>query len=370
MAPITKERTQKILFSAKGAASALDLIAQASQTPFLGTTASLSTSILSSVQTLNTNVQELVGMAEDIHDILCGIITLAGRGRIVTPAVLHEIGIFTETVNKIQIWIESQQRTSKIRRLFRQHEEAAQLQACAAALKHALLDVFVTRSRMSMTTALKAMQQDTQAKHDAIMELLETDTDADSSYSARFTLQNLGASSGSLSLLPASPKIFHGRETELKDLVGLLRAGFPRIAILGPGGMGKTSLAIHDPNIINKYQTRYFISCDSARTCDSLVAIIASNLDLEPSRKLAKVVVSHLSTSPPCMVVLDNFETPREPVDDLAQVEEFLSLLTDVPHVALVITMRGAERPSKVQWTRPFFRPLWPGVKSLLVKLF
>ncbi|KAF7325349.1 NB-ARC domain-containing protein [Mycena venus] len=43
-----------------------------------------------------------------------------------------------------------------------------------------------------------------------------------------------------------------------------------------------------------------------------------------------------------------------------AEVEEFLSLLTDVPHLALIVTMRGAERPGKILWTRPFLLPLRP----------
>ncbi|KAJ7870095.1 P-loop containing nucleoside triphosphate hydrolase protein, partial [Mycena olivaceomarginata] len=162
---------------------------------------------------------------------------------------------------------------------------------------------------------------------------------------------------------PASPKIFHGRESELEDLVDTLLADSARVAVLGPGGMGKTTLAmaaLHDPKVADKYQTCYFISCDSAHTSDSLVGIIASNLGLEASHSSGRAVVSYLAAGPLCLVILDNFETPWEPMDSRAKVEEFLSLMADVPHVALLITMRGAERPSKVQWTRPFLRPLMP----------
>jgi DNA replication protein DnaC len=56
-------------------------------------------------------------------------------------------------------------------------------------------------------------------------------------------------------LLPASPKIFHGRESELKDVVNLLVQNSAHIVILGAGGMGKTSLAIalHDPQVEAKF---------------------------------------------------------------------------------------------------------------------
>ncbi|KAJ7697070.1 hypothetical protein B0H14DRAFT_2315271, partial [Mycena olivaceomarginata] len=163
--------------------------------------------------------------------------------------------------------------------------------------------------------------------------------------------------------LPASPKIFHGREAELEDLVDNLLVLPARIAILGPGGMGKTTLAVavlHDPKVAEKYPTRYFISCDSAHTSDSLIAVIASCLGLEATGGLPGAVIRHLSAGPPCLMMLDNFETPWELMDGRVKVEEFLSLLTDLPHVALVITMRGAERPRRVQWTRPFLRPLMP----------
>jgi predicted ATPase len=86
-------------------------------------------------------------------------------------------------------------------------------------------------------------------------------------------------------LLPASPKIFHGRESELKALVGTLLVDPARVAVLGPGGMGKTTLAmaaLHHPKVADKYPTRYFISCESAHTRDSLVAIIVSILALIP----------------------------------------------------------------------------------------
>jgi hypothetical protein len=70
-------------------------------------------------------------------------------------------------------------------------------------------------------------------------------------------------------------------------------------------------------------------------------------------------------------------ETPWEPVSTRTNVEEFLSLLTDISHLDLLVsvadiypeitfhrihqvTMRGAERPGKVKWTRPFLPPLEP----------
>ena len=72
------------------------------------------------------------------------------------------------------------------------------------------------------------------------------------------TLNDLYSSSGSLSILPAYPSIFHGRDTELREVVNSLTndSESSRIAILGAGGMGKTSLsiaALHDSEVAKKF---------------------------------------------------------------------------------------------------------------------
>lgn len=62
--------------------------------------------------------------------------------------------------------------------------------------------------------------------------------------------------SDSLSLLPTCPKLFYGREVELEMLVETLASAPPRTTILGPGGTGKTTLAmaaLHHPTMVEKY---------------------------------------------------------------------------------------------------------------------
>jgi DNA-binding NtrC family response regulator len=104
-------------------------------------------------------------------------------------------------------------------------------------------------------------------------------------------------SSDSFSLLPASPPIFHGRESELESLVDTLVAQPASVAILGPGGIGKTTLAmaiLHHHSVKEKYPSRHFISCESASTRDDLLASIGSYLGLELSGQLSRAIFSHL----------------------------------------------------------------------------
>jgi hypothetical protein len=150
----------------------------------------------------------------------------------------------------------------------------------------------------------------------------------------------LSSSSTSFCLLPSKPKIFHGREFELAEIMKTLNQASPRVAILGGGGMGKTSLAravIHHPDTRAKFEHRFFVSAESATTSIELAALIGLHLRLEPGKDLTKAVVQYLSGEPRCLLMLDNLETPWEPMQSRVGVEEFLSMLTDMAHLALIV---------------------------------
>ncbi|KAJ7140565.1 hypothetical protein C8R43DRAFT_589849 [Mycena crocata] len=201
--------------------------------------------------------------------------------------------------------------------------------------------------------------------HEELVQLISASSDDISSShrtSINDALSNFTDSSTSFSLLPAEPKIFNGRESELDEIVESLRRDEPaRIAILGMGGIGKTSLAraaLHHPRTTEKYQQRFFIACESAASSKDLALLVGSHLGLKPEKNPTKAIIRFFENLSYCLLVLDNLETPWEVPESRAEVEEFLSLLTDIPQLALIVTLRGAERPTKVRWTRPFLAPL------------
>ncbi|KAJ7839329.1 hypothetical protein B0H14DRAFT_2787348 [Mycena olivaceomarginata] len=331
--PSLSDTVEKILKYTTAAANALQDVPAATQIPFVQRICGLSLTIIPMVQNVKSQKDRCFRVVEAIHYLLCILISLSMHSAdLQTPRMLGYIAHFTLILQKIDSCLRAPQ-----------DELTAQLGSCKVELK-ATLSNFTMKQGTIFASALVEFSIDTERRHQELLELMSSQSDSFDDVSS-IEINSLNASSDSFSLLPAFPKIFHGRDSELKGIVNTLLKEPARVAILGPGGMGKTTLAVaalHHPEVVDKYPTCYFISCDSAGKNESLVAIIGAGLGLEATCATAKHI------------------TPWEPVDDRAKVEEFLSLLTDVQHLALLITMRGAERPGKVQWTHPFLHPLVP----------
>ncbi|KAF8156362.1 hypothetical protein K438DRAFT_1861994 [Mycena galopus ATCC 62051] len=362
MPPSSPTTADNILEYTLLAANALRDVSAAAQIPFLSRVCTLSMAIIPMVQNTKFQKDRCLRITEDIHHLLCALIGLCVQSEdIQSPKVLDQVAQYAVTLHRFHSCLRTLQDLGTLKRLFKRSEITRQLDSCGIELTAALSNLSTNQS-VGIGTALVEFDIQTERRHQELLELITSQSDTLDTLSS-VGRSSMNTSSGLLSLLPASPEIFNGREAELQDLVTTLLAEPARIAILGPGGMGKTTLAmaaLHDPRVMDRYHTCYFIPCDSAHTSDSLVAIIASHLGIDTSHASRRAVIHHLSATPSCLLVLDNFETPWEPLEDRAKVEDFLSLLTDVPYVALLITMRGAERPSKVRWTRPFLQPLTP----------
>lgn len=96
-------------------------------------------------------------------------------------------------------------------------------------------------------------------------------------------------------------------------------------------------MALHHPSIQQKFNTRHFVSCESATNAADLTAVVGSHLGLEMSKQLSAMILKHFMACGPAVLLLDNIETPWEQMGSRTEVEEFLSHLADIPHLALLV---------------------------------
>ncbi|KAJ6586036.1 hypothetical protein B0H19DRAFT_1060208 [Mycena capillaripes] len=127
----------------------------------------------------------------------------------------------------------------------------------------------------------------------------------------------------------------------LENVIKILMTPAARLAILGLGGIGKTSLALaalHDPRLVEIFHQKYFISCESVLTAQDLLVTMAAHLGLSVIQDLKRVILRFLADVAPCILVLNSFETPWEFSEVLRRsMEQFLSLLTEIDQLQLIL---------------------------------
>jgi predicted ATPase/class 3 adenylate cyclase len=142
--------------------------------------------------------------------------------------------------------------------------------------------------------------------------------------------------------LPTQTSVFLGREDELSSLRTLLHTPDVRlITLVGPGGTGKTRLALEAAvRDLDRYEDGlFFVPLAEARTSDDVFTAIGRelNIDLPPEGSRIDGLRTALANRR-VLLLLDNFEQITDGAADV------VDLLSSCPHLTALVTSREALR--------------------------
>lgn len=148
-------------------------------------------------------------------------------------------------------------------------------------------------------------------------------------------------------VLPVHPTSIVGREGELRALFDLLgRREMRLITLSGPGGTGKTRLALEAASqaALRFADGVFFVPLDSVREPAGVVSAIARALELPSSEEGLGAITGHLAENRQ-LLLLDNFEQVLEAAPLMAE------LLAACPGTKLLVTSR---EPLSIRGEREF----------------
>ncbi|MEY2583728.1 MAG: hypothetical protein QOE09_3577 [Ilumatobacteraceae bacterium] len=147
------------------------------------------------------------------------------------------------------------------------------------------------------------------------------------------SIRSLGAPSN----LPPLPAALIGRDDELAQLISTLESGARLVSLTGPGGIGKTSVAIA---LAHEVETRYpdgvyFVGLEDAQATEDAWTSIGSVLNVRGDEPISAITA--LLADRRCLLVLDNLE-------QLKAAHDVVGHLLDHTGSAFVATSRGPLR--------------------------
>ncbi|KAG1745212.1 P-loop containing nucleoside triphosphate hydrolase protein [Suillus lakei] len=167
---------------------------------------------------------------------------------------------------------------------------------------------------------------------------------------------------------PSRPAMLYGRDDLVAELTNLIVVSDEHIALIGPGGMGKSSLAkaiLNEPLVTKKFtDRRFFVTYDgldpSTITFDTFMTRFAGALGIEIAGADPVRQISTFLCSASALVVLDNAETFEEASASsaLGDIPPAIADIANIPGVVLILTSRSRRNAPNVRWITKDIPPL------------
>ncbi|KAG2126951.1 hypothetical protein DEU56DRAFT_535937 [Suillus clintonianus] len=166
---------------------------------------------------------------------------------------------------------------------------------------------------------------------------------------------------------PSRPDMFYGRDKLVAELTNLV-VNDKHIALIGPGGMGKSSLAkaiLNEPLVMEKFtDRRFFVTYDgldpSAITFETFMTRFVGALGIEIAGADPVRQISSFLRSASALIVLDNAETFEEASASsrLGEIPPAIAEIANISGVIIVLTSRSRRNAPNVRWITKDIPPL------------
>ncbi|KAF5344735.1 hypothetical protein D9758_015278 [Tetrapyrgos nigripes] len=157
---------------------------------------------------------------------------------------------------------------------------------------------------------------------------------------------------------PLAPDVFMGRSHLVEEAVKFLcEANQVHIAILGTGGIGKTSVALHimeESLIREKFAGRcYFIPCEILIDATNLIQGLVQAIGVQPiqGKGSYELLLDYLKGCQESLLILDNFETSWNSKEQM-EIKNLIERICSSRLVSVIITMRGTDGPGQIKWRK------------------
>ncbi|KAG6847148.1 hypothetical protein H0H93_009836, partial [Arthromyces matolae] len=288
--------------------------------------------VLSSVTDILTTVKDFVKNRDDFLDLvqqcrrIAGILEQAQSGPSVSDAaVTNAISNLRSSVESIQITVTNKTQDSGGKRLFNVVIDKENVAGWQKQLDSSL-QFFIAEMALATNNAL------------AIRNMAET----------------LTAGEAVPDALPSAPTVFFGR-SELMDQVSLALLECEHVALIGSGGMGKSSIAaavLRSDGILKRFNDRrYFVRFDDINpaqiTPATFLQRVSRALGIKSSEVEPHTLISRHLSSSETLVVLDNGESFQDSSsgDPQGRIANAVIDFSNIPGVAILLTTRTATIP-------------------------
>ncbi|KAG2035401.1 hypothetical protein BDR03DRAFT_962563 [Suillus americanus] len=166
---------------------------------------------------------------------------------------------------------------------------------------------------------------------------------------------------------PSRPAMLYGRDDLVAELTNLV-VNDEHLALIGPGGMGKSSLAkaiINEPLVMDKFaDRRFFVTYDgldpSTITFETFMTRFVGALGIEIAGTDPVRQISTFLDSASSLIILDNAETFEEASAPpaLGDIPSVIAEIANISGVILVLTSRSRRNAPNVQWITKDIPPL------------